>query len=80
MMPLEKAVDLLRSLSESDYESATNYIRSLTLERYSPERPMSRAEILEDLAISRQQEKEGKHQPVREALDEVMAEYGFIQR
>lgn len=80
MMPFEKAVDMLRSLSANDYESATNYILSLASGRYFPEKPLTRAQILEDLAISRQQEKEGKHQPAREAFDEVMGEYGLVQR
>jgi len=80
MMPFEKAVDLLRSLSSSDYESATNYIQSLASKRYSPDKPLARAELLEDLAISRQQEKEGKHQPAARAFDEVMSEYGLVRR
>lgn len=77
MMPLEKAMDLLRGLSEADYESATNYISALAARRYSPETPLTRAQILSDLAISRQQAREGKYQPAREALGEVMAEYGL---
>ena len=61
MIPFEKAVDMLRSLSQADYESASNYISALATKRYAPDKPLSRAQILEDLAISRQQEKEGKH-------------------
>ncbi len=80
MIPFEKAVDMLRSLSQADYESASNYISALASNRYSPEIPLSRAQILEDLAISRQQEKEGKHKPARDAFDEVMAEYGLVRR
>ena len=80
MIPFEKAVDMLRSLSQDDYESASNYISSLAAKRYSPERPLSRSQLLEDLAISRQQEKEGRHKPANEAFDEVMAEYGLVHR
>ena len=80
MMPFEKAVDLLRNLSADDYESATNYLLALASRRYSPNQPMTRGQLLEDLAISRQQEKEGKHQPVRQALDEVIKEYGLVRR
>ena len=80
MIPFEKAVDMLRSLSQADYESASNYISALASNRYSPEIPLNRAQILEDLAISRQQEKEGKHKPARYAFDEVMAEYGLVRR
>ena len=76
MMPLEKAVDLLRNLPAADYEAATNYILELTSGRQVK---LSRAQLLEDLAISRQQEKEGQHQSATEAFDEVMAEYGLVQ-
>ena len=72
MIPYEKAVDMLRSLSQADYELASK--------RYAPNKPLSSAQILEELAISRQQEKEGKHKPAREAFDEVMAEYGLVRR
>ena len=78
MIPFEKTVDMLRSLSQEDYESASNYISSLACRRYAPDKPLSRAQLLEDLAISRQQEKEGKYQPAREAFREVMEEYGLI--
>jgi|GEM_PF-4627775 hypothetical protein len=80
MMPFDKAVDLLRNLSEADYEAATRYILSLASNRYSPEKPLSRAELLEDLAISRQQEKEGRHVPAGQAFDAVMEEYGLVRR
>ena len=80
MIPFEKAVDMLRSLSQADYESASNYISALASKRYSPEKPLSRTQILEELAISRQQEKEGRHKPTKEALDEVMVEYGLVRR
>ena len=80
MIPFEKAVDMLRGLSEADYESASNYISALASGRYSPEVTLTRAQILEDLAISRQQAREGKHHPAREAIDGVMAEYGLLSR
>ena len=80
MIPFEKAVDMLRSLSDADYESASDYISALATGRYSPEMPLTRAQILADLAISRQQAREGKHRPVREAIDGVMADYGLLQR
>lgn len=79
MIPFEKAVDMLRSLSQTDYESVSNYISALASKRYSPDNPLSRAQILEDLAISRQQEKEGKHKPASIAFDEVMEEYGLVR-
>ena len=77
MIPFEKAVDMLRGLSEADYDSASSYISALASKRYSPEVPLSRAQILEDLAISRQQEREGKYQDAKAAFQEVMAEYGL---
>ena len=77
MIPFDKAVDMLRGLSEADYESASSYISALASKRYSPETPLSRAQILEDLAISRQQEKEGKYQDARTAFHEVITEYGL---
>ena len=33
MIPFDKAVDMLRSLSEVDYESAANYISALSAKR-----------------------------------------------
>ena len=48
MIPFDKAVDMLRGLSEADYESASNYIQALASGGVSPERPMSRAQLLED--------------------------------
>ncbi|MBQ3269494.1 MAG: hypothetical protein IJH09_06195 [Clostridia bacterium] len=80
MIPFEKAVDMLRGLSGDDYESAVNYIAALSAGRCSPETPLTRAQILEDLAISRQQIKEGKYRPAKEAIDGVMAEYGLLHR
>ena len=80
MIPFDKAVNMLRGLSEADYESASNYIQALASGGVSPERPMSRAQLLEDLALSRQQAGEGKHRPAREAIDGVMADYGLLPR
>ena len=80
MIPFEKAVDMLRGLSGDDYESATNYIAVLSAGRCSPETPLTRAQILEDLAISRQQIREGKTRPAKEAVNGVMAEYGLLHR
>ena len=76
MIPFDKAVDMLRGLSEADYESASNYIQALASGGVS----MSRAQLLEDLALSRQQAGEGKHRPAREAIDGVMADYGLLPR
>ena len=78
MIPFDKAVDMLRGLSEADYESASNYISALASKRYAPDKPMSRSQLLEDLAISRQQVREGSHKPAKVALDEVMGEYGLL--
>ena len=80
MIPLDKAVDMLRGLSEADCESASNYIQALASGWVSPERLMSRAQILGDLALSRQQAWEGKHCPAQEAIDGVMADYGLLPR
>ena len=80
MIPFDKAVDMLRSLSEVDYESAANYISALSAKRYSPEIPLTRAQILEDLAISRQQINEGRYRPAKEAITGVMTEYGMLPR
>lgn len=78
MIPFEKAVDMLRGLSEADYESAANYISALSAGRFSPEIPLTRAQILEDLALSRQQVREGKYKPAQEAINGVMADYGLL--
>ena len=77
MIPFDIAVDMLRGLSEADYESAANYISSIATRRYSPDVPLTRGQILEDLTISRQQEKEGGYQPAKDALNEVMASHGL---
>ena len=79
MIPLEKTIDMLRSLSQDDYEAASTYISSLAAKHNLPEKSLSRMQLLEDLAISRQQEQEGRHKPANDALDEVMAEYGLVR-
>ena len=78
MIPFEKSVDMLRSLSQADYEAASNCISSLASGHYAPDRPLSRAQILEDLAISRQQEGEGRHKPANEAFDEVRTSHRIV--
>lgn len=80
MIPFDKTVEMLRSLSQTDYEAAANYIAVLASNHRSPDQPLSRAQLLEDLATSRQQETDGKHKPAKDAFDEVMAEYGLIRR
>ena len=79
MIPFEKVVDMLRNLPQEDYESAAGYISMLATRHHNPGNPLSRAQILEDLAISREQEKEGKYKPAGAAFDEVMAENGLYR-
>ena len=69
MIPFENTAEMSCGLSQANYESASRH--------YAPDIAVSREQILEDLALSRRQEKEGKHRRAREAFDEVMAEYGL---
>ena len=80
MIPFDKAVEMLRSLSQTDYEAAANYIAALATNHRNPDQPLNRAQLLEDLTISRHQETDGKHKSASDAFDEVMAEYGLIRR
>ena len=77
MIPFEKTVEMLRSLSKADYESASYYISTLASKRYYSDRSLRRAQLLEDLAVSRHQESDGLHKPANEAFDEVMVEFGL---
>ncbi|MBQ9014688.1 MAG: hypothetical protein IJ109_01080 [Firmicutes bacterium] len=80
MSTVEATVSIMENMTPEEqkyvYEAACEIIAAR--KPRNPFKPLTQQQILEDLALSRQQVKEGKTTEAREALTAMGEKYGFI--
>lgn len=79
MTTLENTISLIKVMPEADLAEVQNFARKLIQRRDAgcPFPLKSREDIYEDLAISRQQIRNGEYQEAGEFSAEVRKEYGI---
>lgn len=75
MSTLESTISMLENMSPADVEVIYTMTKALFDKQSSPFQPMSRDQILQDLAVSRRQIQEGQCADARDALRAVRAKY-----
>ncbi len=80
MSTLEATVSMLEAMPEEARLQVFEYTQNLfgAKERENPFLPLTKDQILEDLAVSRKQIDEGEVCPMDDALDELEKKYGFV--
>lgn len=77
MSTLEQTVSMLESLPEDDVKAIHDITYRFYIREHSPFKPVTREQILKDLAISRQQIANGEGKELGEAIREIEAKYGL---
>lgn len=73
---IEKIVSLLEDMPESE----VNQVYEMTVHVHSnnsPYKALSKADIMKDLTISREQYSEGKYMNAQHAADDIRTKYGL---
>ena len=76
MTVMQSNLDLIRKIPEEKQQEIHNFL-ILNLPNDNPFEPMSKQQILNELAESRQQAEDGNYRDFDEALDEIEAKYGL---
>ncbi|MBO6308052.1 MAG: hypothetical protein J6I76_11550 [Oribacterium sp.] len=77
---LEATIAMLESMPDEDISKVYKYTRKL-FEEIKPENPfgpLTKEQVLTDLAISREEFEQGKSLDAREAIMEMRRSHGFI--
>ena len=80
---IESIQPMMMQLSEGDLIKVKEYLKKLLagseerVERYNPFTPLSREEIIQQLAIARKHAEEGKVMDAHQASANVRAKYGL---
>ena len=77
MSVAELMKEWIDSMSEPEQMEMYRYAREIIDRRVDPMRPVSKAQILADLEISRQQIESGQVIDFDAAIDEIEAQYGL---
>ena len=77
MSTLEQTVTMLESLPEDDLKAIHDITYRFYIRKHSPFEPLTKEQILEDLAISRQQIANDEGKELGEAIREIEAKYGL---
>ena len=77
MSVAETMKEWIDSMSEPEQMEMYRYAREIIDRRVDPMRPVSKAQILADLEISRQQIEGGQVIDFDAAIDEIEAQYGL---
>ncbi len=77
MSTLEQTVSMLESLPEDDVKAIHDITYRFYIREHSPLKPVTREQILKDLAVSRQQIANGEGKELGEAIREIEAKYGL---
>ena len=77
MSTLEQTVSMLESLPEDDVKAIHDITYRFYIREHSPLKPVTREQILKDLAVSRQQIANGEGKELSEAIREIEAKYGL---
>lgn len=77
MSTLEQTISMLESLPEDDVKAIHDIIYRFYVREQSPLAALSREKVLNDLAISREQIKNGEYKELGEAVREIEEKYGL---
>jgi hypothetical protein len=77
MNTLESTISILQSLPKSDVNATSDITYATYSKIYFPIHPISRQQMLNDLAISRAQEESGYYKDFSEAIYEIELKYGL---
>lgn len=77
MSTLESTISMLENMAPADVEVIYTMTKALFDKQASPFQPLSRDQLLRDLAVSRQQIQEGKYTDAKDAVQAVRAKYGL---
>ena len=83
MTTYDATVSLMKDMTESDLLVIKEFVKRLSSkadirkELYNPYKPLTREEILEQLAIAKMHAEEGRVMDAHEASENVRAKYGL---
>ena len=77
MSTLEATISMLETLPEADIKAIHDVIYSIYSRNTSPLKPVTKEQILLDLAVSRDQIKEGRFRDAESAISDIEARYGI---
>ena len=77
MSTLEATISMLEALPEYEVKVIHDFTRSIFSRTLSPHKPLTKAQILHDLEISRAQIEKGEYSDLEDAIDEIEAKYGL---
>jgi len=77
MSVTEATVNLMSTMSEEELLEMYHQARRIIDQRANPFRPLSKRQILADLAVSREQIANGDTVDFDQAIDEIEARYGL---
>ncbi len=76
MSTLETTISMLRVMPEAEVQVIFDVTKALFDKRSSPFQPVSKEQVLRDLALSEQQIASGEFRDARVAIQELKARYG----
>lgn len=74
---LESTISMLENMAPADVEVIYTMTKALFDKQASPFQPLSREQILRDLAESRQQIQAGQYSDAKDALQALRSKYGL---
>ena len=77
MSTLESTISMLENMAPADVEVIYTMTKALFDKQASPFQPLSREQILRDLAESRQQIQAGQYSDAKDALQALRSKYGL---
>jgi len=77
MSTLEQTVSMLEALPEDDVKAIHDIIYRFYIREHSPFKPVTKQQVLMDLAVSRQQIANGEGEELGEAIREIEMKYGL---
>ena len=77
MSTLEQTVSMLETLPEDDVKAIHDITYRFYIRKQSSIKPLTKEQILNDLAVSRQQIANGEGKELGEAIREIEAKYGL---
>lgn len=77
MSTLESTISMLENMSPEDVQVIYTMTKALFDKQPTPFHPLSRAQILQELTVSRQQIQAGQYADAMEALRAVRAKHGL---
>jgi uncharacterized protein YjiS (DUF1127 family) len=77
MSTLEQTVSMLEALPEDDVRAIRDITYRFYIRECSPFKPLTKDQMLNDLAVSREQIENGECLELGDAIEEIEAKYGL---